>query len=1289
MEAEEERVAWVRRLLSWLAPHKLNVGIAFGAGLLGTGVAGLTPLVQKIVVDDVTGGTGDAIAPWLLLLALAGAARFALAYVRRFYGGRVAADVQYDLRTALFRHVQRLDVASHDQMQTGQLVSRASTDVNSLHHLLSFLPLVLGNLLLFFIALGVMVKLSPLLSLVVFAVVPLMAVATARVRRTIFPASWDASQQSGVVAGIVEESVTGVRVVKGFGQERRELGRLSDAAADLLASRTRLVRLQARFAPTLQIIPAMAQVAVLAVGGWLTIRGRISLGTFLAFNVYVTSLVGPVRTAAFLVAFSQQAKASIERLAEVLDTNPQVTDRPDAVVLSTGAGAVELEDVTFGYVASEPVLEGFSLRVEPGETVALVGTSGSGKSTVALLLPRFYDVHSGSVRIGGTDVRDVTTESLRRRIGVVFEEPFLFSDTIRSNIAYGRPDATDDEVEAAARAAEAHGFISSLPGGYATVVGEQGLTLSGGQRQRVALARALLTDPQVLILDDAMSAVDSRVEEEILATLARLLEGRTTILVAHRRSTLRLADRIAVVDGGRVVALGTNDELEASSPLYRALLSGPDENLEHAAVGDVVVDEGARAPGPERPGRAGSAGPERPGRAGSAGPQVWDGQPTASLWADRQVSVADALAAAGRLPKPDPSAGMGRGPGGGGGGMRGGAGHMGASMVATPELLAAVAALPPARDRPDVTVGELDVVEPTFSFWRFVRRWRRLLGLGIGLVVIDSVTNLLGPTVVRFGVDRGIEPGSTGLLWVATALALLVALASWGNAVVEQLVTGSTAEKVLYALRVRIFAHLQRLSLDYYDREMGGRVMTRMTTDVDAMQQLLATGLVQAVVSGVTCGGVAVALVVMSPPLALVTAAIVPPLAVATWAYRRKAHTAYDRARDRVAEVNADFQESLSGVRVAQAYSREGRNETRFAGLADGYRRARVDAQRLVALYFPFVEMLSELANALVLGAGAVYVARGTATSGELIAFLLYLNLFFGPIQQLSSVFDTWQQARISIGRIEGLLARPSGTPEVTDPVDPGRLTGRIELAGVRFRYTTAAEEALQGVDLTIEPGETVAFVGETGAGKSTVLKLVARFYDVTDGVVLIDGVDVRQLDLTALRRQLGVVPQEPFLFAGTIRDNIAYGRPEATDAEVEAAARAVGAHPVIAALPGGYTHVVGERGRTLSAGQRQLIALARALLPDPPLLLLDEATANLDLATEATVTQGMGVAAQGRTTLLIAHRLSTAASADRIVVLDGGQVAEVGSHTELLGRGGRYAELWRAFTGADQGAAA
>jgi ATP-binding cassette subfamily B protein len=298
-----------------------------------------------------------------------------------------------------------------------------------------------------------------------------------------------------------------------------------------------------------------------------------------------------------------------------------------------------------------------------------------------------------------------------------------------------------------------------------------------------------------------------------------------------------------------------------------------------------------------------------------------------------------------------------------------------------------------------------------------------------------------------------------------------------------------------------------------------------------------------------------------------------------------------------------------------------------------------------------------------------------------LIAFLLYLSIFFTPIQQLSMVFDSYQQAAVALSRIGELLATPTGVPDANDGIRiPDGLRGRIELRGVRFAYAKTLEEALRGIDLTIEPHETVAFVGETGAGKSTILKLVARYYDVTGGSVLIDGHDIRALDLTEYRHHLGVVPQEPYLFAGTVRDNIAYGRPDATEAEVEAAARAVGAHDVVATLPGGYRHVIGERGRTLSIGQRQLLALARALIVDPDILLLDEATSNLDLATEARVTAAMGVAARGRTTLLIAHRLPTAARADRIVVMDHGTVAEIGTHTSLLSRGGIYARLWSAF---------
>uniref|UniRef100_UPI0021BFB83B ABC transporter ATP-binding protein n=1 Tax=Frankia tisae TaxID=2950104 RepID=UPI0021BFB83B len=605
-------------------------------------------------------------------------------------------------------------------------------------------------------------------------------------------------------------------------------------------------------------------------------------------------------------------------------------------------------------------------------------------------------------------------------------------------------------------------------------------------------------------------------------------------------------------------------------------------------------------------------------------------------------------------------------------------------VPATPELLARVDALPPARDDPQVDQAAAAAPDPDFTLRRLLSWVRAPLVVGLLLVALDAVAGLTVPALVRHAVDAGVSAQARGVLFATAGVALAVTLADWLVQIWQTRVTGRMGERLLYVLRVKTFAQLQRLGLDYYERELAGRIMTRMTTDVDALSTFLQTGLVTAIVSLLSFFGVLIALLLLDAQLALVVIAVLPILIAVTVVFRSRSSAAYTESRERVSAVNASLQENLTGLRVAQAFGREEVNQERFRGLADSYRRSRMRAQRMIALYFPFVEFLSRIAGALVLGIGAHLAVHGSLSAGALLAFLLYVNLFFSPVQQLSQVFDGYQQAMVGLRRLSDLLRTPTSTPPAAHPRPVGRLTGEVVLDDVHFAYTVvdgAAGNAVDGVSLRIAPGETVAFVGETGAGKSTVVKLIARYYDVTGGAIRIDGVDLREFDLSAYRRRLGVVPQEPFVFSGTIRDAIAYARPDAADDEVLAAAHAVGADTFIDALPDGYDHPVGERGRGLSAGQRQLLALARAELADPDILLFDEATAALDLATEAAVTAAAEAVTTRRTTIVVAHRLTTAARADRVVVMADGRVAEQGTHAELVHAGGPYARLWAAFT--------
>ncbi|NUT95485.1 MAG: ABC transporter ATP-binding protein [Saccharothrix sp.] len=1248
--------SWSRRLLGYCLRHRADLVLAFGCALVAAVATAALPLVLRHVVDEVAAGAVADVTPWVGVFLAVAAVRFAAGYVRRYRSGTLSLGVQQDLRDDAFKSLLRLDGSAQDDLRTGQVVSRSISDITLIQTLLGFLPNITGNVLMFLGSVVVMAVLSPPLTLVALAVGPALWFIARHSRRDLFPANWHTQEKAAEVAATVEAAVTGVRVVKGFGQEEREQAALEDRAAELYASRLRVTRLSSRYNPAMQAVPALGQVLVLAFGGWLALRGEITLGTFLAFTTYLGAFVNPVRQLATLLTVAQQARAGVERVLEIIDAEPAFPDGTRD--LPPGPLDVEFSAVAFSYPGVS-VVDSLSLRIACGETLALVGPAGSGKSTLGSLLPRFYDVSAGAVRVGGVDVREVRAASLRAAVGVVFEETYLLSDSVHANIAYGRPTATRDEVVAAARSACADEFITDLPQGYDTVIGEQGLTLSGGQRQRIALARALLYDPRVLVLDDATSAIDARVEAEIHRNLASL--RRTTLVVAHRRSTLALADRIAVLDGGTIVDVGSEAELDARCPAFHTLMSGPDfvgtpwdngtGGRRPAATLTTPADHTAAARHTIPAGRATPATPRGPAVAVPVGGPWENGSGGRRPQAAHRVAQAFAAQASGAP-----------GPGAIGGGVL-------ASAPPDPDLLARLA---PLDEKPTVDRERARAADPRFGLARLLRPFRWSLVAGLVLVALDAAAQIALPVLVRAGVD--------GHVVIASLVAAVVVLGGWGIGVAQVRVTGRTGERLLYTLRVKTFAQLQRLGLDFYERELGGRIMTRMTTDVDALSNFLQTGLATAFVTVLTIFGVLVAMVAVDPPLAVVLLVLLPVLLGATVLFRRRSVPAYVEARERISVVNAYLQETVASLRASQAFRREDTDAAEFTRRGDAFRVARLRAQRNIALYFPFVEFLSAVASAGVVAVGAGQVRDGVLTAGTLIAFLLYVDMFFAPVQQLPQVFDGYQQAVIGLSRLRGLMRTPTSTPPADAPLPVTRLRGEIVFEDVHFSYTGRGE-ALRGVSLRVAAGETVALVGRTGAGKSTVVKLVARFHDPTGGAVLVDGVDLRSLDLTGYRRRLGVVPQEAHLFGGTVRDAIAYGRPDATDEQVEAAARAVGAHDVVARLPLGYHQPVGERGRGLSAGQRQLIALARAELVDPDVLLLDEATAALDLATEHAVTRAVEAVSRRRTTLVVAHRLTTAARADRVVVLDGGRIAEVGTHAELLDRAGPYRLLWDAFT--------
>ena len=1134
-------------------------------------------------------------------LAIAGVAASILArgvfqYAKEMTGHKTALGIQIALRRALFARALELGPAALAKRRTGDVLISLVEGVEQLESYFGeYLPQLFVGLItpIGLFAFMAFLDLPTALIYLVFAIGTLLA--PALFQRWNERGSWARREAYGDMSADFLDSVQGLATLKAFGQ--------STARGDALAIKARQV-----FRATMAILVAnQATVGVTWLGisggaavalGWGALRvgdGALELTTLLVVVMMGVEVFRPLRELTLLYHEGMLGMASAHAVFDLIEADPQVIEAADA---RRPGGETEpslrFADLTFAYPGRpEPALQDIDLAVAPGETVAVVGPSGAGKSTLVWLATRFYDPGSGVVSIGGHDLRDVPIDWAREQVSVVAQDTYLFHGTVAENLRFGGPDADMGQLEEAARVANALDFIRALPDGFDTVIGERGIRLSGGQRQRIAIARALLKDAPILVLDEALSSVDAESEATIQAALDRLMEGRTTLVVAHRLSSVVGADRIVVLDGGRVAEQGAHADLIAGDGLYSRLMAA---QLELAP---------AVAPSPAPDGSA----------------PVWD----------------DA-----RRP------------------LRGAQGEAEAEPV------------------PQADVGPFGVLGRLLEL---VRPWRaQLVGtffLGVGRVFVLVGLGAVSALVVRQVTNGG---GLTGLLVALAVLAGMTPLLHWW----ESWVSHDMAFRLLAEMRVEVYRKLDKLAPAYLVRHRSGDIMSAVTTDVETVELFFAHTIAPAFVALAVPLSVLVVIGIIEWPLALILLPFLVVVAYLPFRARDDLDTLGLAAREQLGEVNAHMVDGIQGMREILAFGRQRERLDEVTREQRRYGEHRMRFFRLLTGQRAMIEVVMGLGGIAVLGTGAYLVSAGRMPAELLPLTAIIAYTTFLPISEVSQVGRQLADALGSSRRIFSIhdepvpvIDGPGVEHEKGVPGDPSAARrGAVSLRGVRFAYAPGLAPALDGVDFTVEPGQTVALIGRSGAGKTTTAHLLMRFWDPQSGQITLDGRDVRDYLLDDLRGQVSLVAQDTYLFNSSIRDNLLVARPDATEAEMHEAADRAAAHEFIGALPDGYDTTAGERGVQLSGGQRQRIAIARAFLKNSPILILDEATSHLDAESEALIHASLERLMAGRTTLVIAHRLSTIRAADKIVVLDAGRVAEQGDHAELMGRGGLYSRL-------------
>ena len=1184
------------RLWQFSKGVRLRIFYAVLIGLTATalGIARLA-LMGWLIGRIFAGDSFEQLASPLLGVAGVMVLRSLFEHWRAMVAHETAAKVQLKLRQFLFQKVMELGPSYVARERSGDITLSLVDGVEQLEvYFGQYMPQLLVSLLTPLLIFGFVVWLDVPIAIIMLAFSLIALFAPALWHQLDAHRSRARSRAYGSFAAELLDSIQGLATLKAFGQSKSRAETLAVKARELFRTTMWVLGTNSLARGITDSAIAVGAATALGVGAYRVVEGQMALEVLLVILMLGVEVYRPLRELRNVLHQGMVGLSAAKGLYRILDAEPPVQDARDVEAVADLAPSIAFHNVSFHYPGSRRMAhQGLSFEVQAGERVGIVGPSGCGKSSIVRLLLRFYDPDEGQIQIGGRDLKTLSFDAIRRQIAVVSQDTYLFHGSVEDNIRMGRPDASHDDIVAAATIANIHDFITSLPDGYRTLVGEKGIKLSGGQRQRVAIARALLRDAPILVLDEALSAVDAENEAVIQEALDRLMQARTVLILAHRLSSVIDCDRILALDDGRVVESGDHRTLMASDGVYHRLMA---DQARDSAEGNVTH-------------------------------------------ISRVERVSENLRPAEDLTKIDAP---------------------GSSIdIPTEGILKAEG------------MGWSQVV---VELMKLVMPWKRKLVLTFVLGVL-RVLGFIGVGVLSAMVILALKTGQpfAGYLWGLAVVAPLAGVLHW----LESWIAHDMAFRLLAEMRIDFFKKLDELAPAYLVRRRTGDLMGVATQDVELVEYFFAHTVAPAFVAVLTPTVVLLVLAYHNLWLAVALLPFLFMAALSPLAMRNRVDELGSKAREAAGELSAHAVDSIQGINEIVAFQREQSRGEELRELGQLHVRLRLPFFKQLTWQHALLEIMTGLGGLSVVAVGAILTNQGQIEAGYLPLFTLLSLSAFLPVSEIAQI---GRQLADTLGSTRRIYAIRAEKVAVTDgqgvPADHRPHEASLEMEQVNFAYPGINRSALANVDLTIPTGSTVALVGTSGAGKTTTAHVLMRFWDPQSGRVMLNGKDLRDYTLDDLRSRIALVAQDTYLFNDTLRQNILIANPEASEAEIWQAVHHASLDDLVASLPDGLDSQVGERGMSLSGGQRQRVAIARAFLKDAPILILDEATSHLDAINERAVRDALDRLKTDRTTIVIAHRLSTVRDADLIVVLDAGRVAETGTHDSLLARGGLYAQL-------------